>query len=107
MPWRPNDLFPLGQRPASPGEDVPASAGPARPFGLRYLTDPDPGSAVALDWEKVSYDPDRQIAVISGDQGVMPMFRHTSSKTSTSTNIDDREASDSDEDTEQDVQPDK
>lgn len=78
------------------------ASGNCRPFGLRYLVDPDLGAADDLDLASVRFDDAAQIVVMSDEFGGIPMFRHTSSRTSTTTNVQDRRASDSDTDYEQD-----
>lgn len=83
--------FPLGVR-LGPQDARQA----VRPFGLRHRRQP---TAVAdLDWEQLGYDPDRQIAVVTDADGVVPAMKHTSTKTKTSTASDDRSPSDDDED---------
>lgn len=84
--------FPLGA-PLRPGD----ADTEVRPFGLRYSVKPD--SVVDLDWDQITYDPDRQISIVTDDAGtIVPAMRHTSTKTKTSTNSDDRKPPDSDED---------
>lgn len=73
-----------------------------RPFGLRFVTESVRSGEDALKMDAVQYDHDRQIMVMRSDGVMIPAFKHTNSKTSTSTNVDDRRAGDSDTDYEQD-----
>jgi putative ATP-grasp target RiPP len=53
---------------------------------------------VDLDWAEVCYDRERQIAVVNDPSGVvMPAMKHTSTKTKTTTNTEDRNPPDDDE----------
>lgn len=82
---------------------TPSSAiGSGRPFGLRYLVDPHPSATCDLDLAAVRLDDVTQIAVMSRDSDGVPVFKHTSDETSTTTNIHDRKTSDSDTDYEPD-----
>jgi putative ATP-grasp target RiPP len=100
--WRPQDMFPLS---VTVGRDYPASgesAEDSRPFGLRYLVDPDPGANCDLDLTSARLDDGTQITIMADEPGGMPVFKHTSNQTSTTTNVQDRKTSDSDTDYEQD-----
>lgn len=92
---RESDHFPLG---APLGQE--AKAGQAvRPFGLRYVTVPQPAAVVQVDFSKISYDPVRQIGVVADDSGrLLPAMKHTSTMTKTSTASHDRASNDSDTD---------
>ena len=84
--------FPLGEH-LGPVPESPT----VRPFGLRHSS--DPGTVIDLDWTNVRYDRERQIAVVDDPSGaVVPAMKHTSTKTKTTTNIDDRKPPDDDED---------
>src|SRR5580658_922280 len=100
--WRPQDLFPLGGSSIGMSQEPDATLDAIRPFGLRYLTEPAASGAEALDLGTVRFDPDRQIAVTAEGGTLTPTFRHTNSRTQTTTNVDDRKAPDSDTDYEQD-----
>ena len=100
--WRPQDMFPLGGPADGDHTASSESVKDCRPFGLRYLVDPDPGSNCDLDLASVRLDDMSQIAIIGGEYGGGPAFKHTSGQTSTTTNVQDRKNSDSDTDHEQD-----
>jgi putative ATP-grasp target RiPP len=94
LAWQ-GDHFPLG---ATAGEAV-ASEAAVLPFGLRYVTAAPPASVVRIDFAKISYDPARQISLVTEDDGsLLPAMKHTSTSTSTSTASHDREGNDSDTD---------
>lgn len=100
--WQPQDMFPLGAVASQPVAKRGVAAEAWRPFGLRYLVDPDPGANCDLDQASVRFDDAAQIAMVSVESGMVPVFKHTSGQTSTTTNVQDRKASDSDADHEQD-----
>lgn len=100
--WRSQDMFPLGAATGQPVAKCSELAEDWRPFGLRYLVDPDPGANCDLDLASVRFDDAAQIAMVIGEFGMVPVFKHTSGQTSTTTNVQDRKASDSDTDYEQD-----
>ncbi|MCW2914405.1 MAG: hypothetical protein JWN52_2473 [Actinomycetia bacterium] len=84
--------FPLGAQlgPYIGGEAV-------RPFGLQYATEPT--EVIDLEWDQLGYDEGRQIAIVTDEDGaILPAMKHTSTKTKTSTNSDDRKPPDDDED---------
>lgn len=84
--------FPLGVN-----QDPVSEAPTARPFGLRYTT--EPREVVDVVWSDLSYDATRQMAVISDQTGnVIPAMKHTNTKTKATTNTQDRNPSDEDED---------
>jgi putative ATP-grasp target RiPP len=90
---REGDHFPLGENLAERESSV------ATPFGLRYATLPNDGSRVELDFSRISYDPERQIATVIDDDGsIIPAMRHTSTQTKTTTASQDRKGDDSDTD---------
>lgn len=96
------DQFPLGTASGAdndgPGSGIGALGG-ARPFGLRYAVSPPASSVVSIDFSRVSYDPVRQIAIVTEDDGsVLPAMRHTSTRTTTSTASEDRGGPDRDTD---------
>jgi len=100
--WRTRDLFPLE---TAPHLEIPynvVTTGHGRPFGLRYLIDAHSSANCELDLSSVRFDDELQIAVMNGESGGMPAFKHTSGQTSTTTSIDDRKAPDSDTDYEPD-----
>jgi putative ATP-grasp target RiPP len=66
------------------------------PFGLKYAV--TPASTVDIDLPSISYDPARQVAVITDGDTILPAMRHTSTHTSTSTASQDRNGNDSDSD---------
>lgn len=76
----------------------PVSESPTvRPFGLRYATEPH--EVVDVVWADLSYDPAQQIAIVTDPSGhVVPAMKHTSTKTKTTTNVQDRNPPDDDED---------
>lgn len=92
------DQFPLGAALAI--DDETAGAGETvLPFGLRYVTAPAATSIVKVDFSKISYDSDRQVALVADDDGsLLPAMKHTSTTTSTSTASNDRKGNDSDTD---------
>jgi putative ATP-grasp target RiPP len=95
-------MFPLGAtagRDSVSGGDV---IGNRVPFGLRYLAEPDGGAACEVDWDAVLFDESAQISMMPDGAGVVPLFKHTSGQTSTTTNAQDRQSSDSDSDVEHD-----
>ncbi|HUZ26026.1 MAG TPA: putative ATP-grasp-modified RiPP [Streptosporangiaceae bacterium] len=98
--WQ-GDHFPLGAAfSTSDAAAEPAGDGQAaRPFGLRYATAPAAGSLVEVDLSKISYDPVRQISLVTDDDGsLLPAMKHTSTATKTSTGSHDRKGADSDSD---------
>lgn len=83
---------PLGES-QGPVPDLPT----ARPFGLRYASDPQ--EVVDVEWADLSYDPAQQMAVVDDQAGdVVLAMKHTSTKTKTTTNSQDRKSSDDDSD---------
>lgn len=100
--WRPRDMFPLGIPASQPIAKPSELSKDCRPFGLRYLMDPDPGANCDLDLANLRFDNIAQIAMVIGESGLAPVFKHTSGQTSTTTNVQDRKTSDSDTDYEQD-----
>ncbi len=100
--WRPQDLFPLSHEPDKAALATSVPVGSCRPYGLRYLVDPDPSATSDVDLTTVRFDDASQIAVMGDEFGGIPAFKHTSGKTKTTTNVQDRETSDSDTDYEQD-----
>jgi putative ATP-grasp target RiPP len=91
--------FPLGGAAGiSDVSDEMPSSRETRPFGLQYLTDPAPDGGDGFNWASLSYDHERQIAVMQDGGKVIPAFKHTNNQTSTSTGSHDREAADSDTD---------
>jgi putative ATP-grasp target RiPP len=99
--WQPEQLWPVGpSAPALAGHGAQAE-GEIRPFGLRYLSEAGPGSSEALD-AAVTFDPERQISVVDDDGVVVPAFKRTNGQTNTTTNVHDRQESDSDTDYEED-----
>lgn len=99
--WQPQDMFPLAAVTSQPFANGEHSEN-IIPFGLRYLVDPDPSSNCDLDLALVRFDDAAQMAVVSSESDMVPVFKHTSGQTSTTTNVHDRKASDSDSDYEQD-----
>jgi putative ATP-grasp target RiPP len=69
--------------------------GGAVPFGLKCAVGAD---TIDVDLPSISYDPDRQIAVIVDGDDVLPAMRHTSTNTKTTTASQDRKGNDSDSD---------
>ncbi|MGP3989739.1 putative ATP-grasp-modified RiPP [Streptomyces sp. 3N207] len=57
------------------------------PFGLRYATDPDPATAVHIDWSVIGYDPVRQVATVTENGVTMPLRRSFSASTHQSTHM--------------------
>jgi putative ATP-grasp target RiPP len=95
------DHFPLdGPGIADPAfAELSCDARAVRPFGLRYATAPPPSSMVEVDIAKISYDPVRQISLVTGDDdSLLPAMKHTSTTTKTSTGSHDRQGADSDTD---------
>lgn len=70
-------------------------AGVTRPFGLKYAV--PSARTIDVDRSKITFDPRRQIAVVRGDDGLVPAMRHTSTQTKTQTG--DRSGPNSDTDT--------
>jgi putative ATP-grasp target RiPP len=92
---RQGDHFPLG----APAGEAVASEQVVLPFGLRYVTTAPPASVVRVDFTKISYDPVRQISLVTEDDGSLLLaMKHTSTSTSTSTASNDRKGNDSDTD---------
>lgn len=92
---REGDQFPLGSGPTADSGREAAVV----PFGLRYATTPSDAATVDLDFSKISYDPESQIAILTDDDGtILPAMRHTSTKTKTETQSRDREGPDDDTD---------
>ena len=100
--WRSQDMFPLGTPAGQPSASGAGGGGEPVPFGLRYLADPDASAVSDVDFGSVSFDMAAQISMMRGQAGLVPLFKHTSGQTSTTTNAQDRKTSDSDTDTEQD-----
>jgi putative ATP-grasp target RiPP len=97
--WRTADQFPLGAIAGINEIDARGPSGPdTRPFGLRYATDPNHPSNDSLDVAEQGYDVDRQIAVVRDGDSIVPVFKHTSNRTSTTTSDSDRRGPDSDSD---------
>jgi putative ATP-grasp target RiPP len=69
-----------------------------RPFGLRFAVTPPPSATAVIEPTSLSYDHDRQIAVVYDGGAVVPVMKHTSNQTKTSTNSDDRTPPDTDSD---------
>jgi putative ATP-grasp target RiPP len=94
---RDGDIFPLGEDLLRGGR---GSERAALPFGLRYATTPAVAAAVRLDFSRIAYDPEQQIAVVTEDDGtLLPAMRHTSTQTKTETGSHDRTGPDDDTDT--------
>jgi putative ATP-grasp target RiPP len=98
--WRPRNLFPLIREVHSATLQTGSENQSCRPFGLRYVAEPRLSATADADLAMMRLDEVTQIAVMSDDG--MPAFKHTSGKTKTTTNVDDRNASDDDADFEQD-----
>lgn len=86
--------FPLG-RHVPPDNATGDPNDRIMPFGLKYAVTPH--ATVDVDFSALSYDADRQIAVVDDDGTLIPAMRHTSTKTKTHTG--DRSSGDSDTDT--------
>jgi putative ATP-grasp target RiPP len=95
MLTEPRHLLPLdaGLTPAEPPHQAD---GAVVPFGMKYAL--IPAATVEVDLPSISYDPDRQIAVVSDGDATVPAMKHTSTKTKTSTASSDRKGNDSDTD---------
>jgi putative ATP-grasp target RiPP len=100
--WRPQDMFPLSGPADGHHAAHSESIEDCRPFGLRYLVNPDPGSNCDLDLASVRLDDMSQIAIVDDKDCGGPAFKHTSGQTNTTTNVQDRKNADSDTDHEQD-----
>lgn len=97
--WRPADQFPLGSLAGRcEGDKEPRGGVETRPFGLRHAVVSNLGSDDSLDLAALDYDIDRQVAVMRDGGSVLPAFKHTNNRTSTSTGADDRKAADRDSD---------
>ena len=83
---------PFGLLPVS--EDVCDAA--AMPFGLRHAV--ESATVPVGDLSAYGYDADRQIGVVSYGEGAVPLLRHTTGQTRTTTNPDGHEGADSDTD---------
>lgn len=88
-------LFALCATLAS-AEPGPQTDSAITPFGLKYAL--TPAATVDVDFPAISYDPDRQIAVVADGNATLPAMRHTSTKTKTTTASNDRKGNDSDSD---------
>jgi putative ATP-grasp target RiPP len=87
MLTEPRHLFPLDGTGAS--TDAALTTGSASvPFGLKYAV--APAETVDVDLPSISYDPDRQIAVVSDGDATVPAMKHTSTNTKTTTASQDR-----------------
>jgi putative ATP-grasp target RiPP len=91
------ELFPLGRKVV---EDAPAPlAGGRVPFGVRLAV---PITPVEVDLSKVSYDPDRQVAVVHDGGAFVPLLEQTTRSTNTNTANRDGSPADADSDAEED-----
>ena len=88
-------VFPLGST-LIPTEPTPQAEGADTPFGLKYAK--RPAATVDVDFDAISYDLERQIALMNEGDATIPAMRHTSTNTSTSTASTDRSGNDSDSD---------
>jgi putative ATP-grasp target RiPP len=89
-----HDPFPLDAN--STFTDSPQAIGGIVPFGLRFAM--KPAMTVDVDFPAISYDPDRQIAVVADGDVTVPAMKHTSTQTKTTTASQDRKGNDSDSD---------
>jgi putative ATP-grasp target RiPP len=69
-----------------------------RPFGLRFAVTPPSSATAIIEPASFGYDRDRQIAVVQEGGTAVPVMKHTSNQTKTSTNSDDRTPPDDDSD---------
>jgi putative ATP-grasp target RiPP len=69
-------------------------------FGLRHARTPTP--AAQLDWAAVGYDEDSQLGVFRDGDAVVPLCRHSTGQTGTSTASSDSSPGDSDKDATED-----
>lgn len=88
---RPFGLLPVGTGTTRPG---------ALPFGLRFAIVQAATPIGALS--SYGYDHSRQIGVIDTKDGPIPLARHTTGTTKTTTNPDGRKGPDSDSDARED-----
>jgi putative ATP-grasp target RiPP len=97
--WRPADQFPLGKMAGlrEVNDEGPGSQ-ETRPFGLKYVTDPNLSGRSSLNVAALYYDCNQQIAVMRDGESVLPAFKHTNNQTSTTTADSDRTGPDSDTD---------
>jgi putative ATP-grasp target RiPP len=95
MLTEPRHLFPLDADLTST-DAVESTEDTDLPLGLKYAT--RPATTVDVDFPAISYDPDRQIAVVTDGDTVLPAMRHTSTQTKTTTASQDRKGNDSDSD---------
>ncbi|GIL27451.1 putative ATP-grasp-modified RiPP [Actinocatenispora comari] len=93
------DQFSLGRPTALPHGDTAVSSAP-RPFGATLAVEPN--EVEAIDLEALSYDTERQIALIRDGSQVVPLARHTDGRTSTSTASRDGTPQDGDSDVRED-----
>jgi putative ATP-grasp target RiPP len=90
----PRHLFPLDTTVPDPDPATRPENG-VLPFGLKRAVRAD---TIDVDLPSISYDPARQIAVITDGDDVLPAMHHTSTNTKTSTASQDRKGNDSDSD---------
>lgn len=100
--WRPRHLLPVAPETLRPSVPEESDAESYRPFGLQYLVDPPLDAASDIEMSAMRFDEASQMAVLIGESGSVPACKHTSGKTKTTTNVNDRQSSDDDEDYEQD-----
>jgi putative ATP-grasp target RiPP len=95
MLTEPRHLLPLDAGP-TPAEPAQHADGAVVPFGMKYALIPAP--TVEVDLPSISYDADRQIAIVAEGDATVPAMRHTSTQTKTTTASQDRKGNDSDSD---------
>lgn len=89
-----SSLFPLGREFGTLPESFEAPS-VVRPFGLQFAA---PAAATeTIDFAEITFDDDRQIALIRDGAALVPVAKHSTGSTSTSTS-DGKGSMDSDTD---------
>ncbi len=90
------EAFPLGRALGTQSDSADPTPAEALPFGLRLAVS---HPAVQLgDLSQYGYDHERQVGVTRTDAGSLPLARHTTGRTRTTTNPDGYKGPDSDTD---------
>lgn len=89
--------FSFAHAPVRPGAQL-QDANHTAPLGLKYAV--PMATSIDVDSPEITYDADRQVSVITDEDGatILAMGRHTSTQTNTSTASSDRSGNDSDTD---------
>lgn len=91
--------FTLGKPFGLVAQTAERPSGPeTRPFGLRFAVEPPASATADIGPERFSYDHERQLALVSDGDVAVPVVKHTSNQTKTSTSSHDRNPPDDDTD---------